>query len=70
VVGQADGLRQVAIEDETEPPRAAQQLDLAGDAGTERLVLDLTDELVEKVAVVRHVVSLLLPLIRTADLAA
>ncbi|MGH3570374.1 MAG: hypothetical protein ACRDUW_00845 [Pseudonocardiaceae bacterium] len=44
----------MAVEDQAEPARATKQFDLPSDPGTQSLVLDLADCLVEDVAVVTH----------------
>lgn len=55
-VGQTHGLWKVTVEDESEPAGSAEEFDLAGNARAERFVGDLTDELVENVRLVGHVI--------------
>lgn len=55
MVGQADGLRKVAIEHHPEASRAAQQVDLTSKPITQGIVIDPADELIQDVCVVgRH----------------
>jgi len=55
VVAKPHRFGEVAVEHESEPPGTPEQFDLAGDPGSQRLVMDLFDRLVEDAALVAHV---------------